>query len=411
MRFTKRFSGLAVLITFLAVGVLTFRSEAANLMLDSRELFQQIQLFADSVTLVSADYVEPIKAKDLVYGAIKGMMETLDGYSQFLDPDSFKDIQEETKGEFGGVGIEVGVRDGMLTVIAPLDDTPADKAGILPGDIIVKIEGEVTQGIILDDAVKKLRGTPGDIVNITVMREGTDEILEFALTRAVIKLKSIKDSKILDSDIGYIKVLEFQERTSKDLDREIKKLRDAGAKQLILDLRNNPGGLLEAAVRTSDLFFDKGQMIVYTEGREPSTKLEFAAKKRSEFNDLDLVVLVNQGSASAAEIFAGAIKETKRGRVIGETTFGKGSVQTVFPLRDNSALRITTAAYFTPSGKSLMNKGVDPDICVEKKSQEKIREKEKDGKPEKSDSWKNDVFILTAVQVLRGEHVSRKEQN
>ena len=326
-----------------------------------------MQLLSDSITLISTDYVEEVKVRDLIHGAVKGMMGTLDDYSQFLDQEGFKEITEETKGEFGGIGIEIGVRDGILTVIAPMEDTPAFEAGVEAGDKIVKIDGSSTRDMTLDDAVKKLRGDVGAKIVLTVMREGTDKLLDFSITRAMIKLKSIKEARIIEENIGYVKIAEFQERTGPDLKNIIKKLRQEGAKSLIIDLRNNPGGLLDASVDAADLFLSQGTMIVYTEGRDPSKRMEFRAKKRTEFDDLALVTLVNKGSASAAEIFAGAIKDNKRGLVIGEPTFGKGSVQTVIPLKDGSALRLTTAAYFTPSGKNLRDKGVDPDITVERK--------------------------------------------
>ena len=392
-------------------GVITIRGEAANLVLDGKELFVQIQLFADAITLVSADYVKEVTAKDLVYGAIKGMMETLDGYSQFMDPENFMEIQEETKGEFGGVGIEIGFREGALTVISPLDGTPADKAGILPGDRIMEIGGEITQGMTLDEVVKKLRGKPKTEVTFTVVREGIDRVLDFTITRAVIKIESIKDSKIIDNNIAYIKILEFQERTAKDLEKSLEKLLSEGAEKLILDLRNNPGGLLDTAVKTSDLFLDKGQVIVYTEGREALSKLSFEAKKESAFNGIDMIILINKGSASAAEIFSGAMADNGRGLLIGNSTFGKGSVQTVFPLRDESALRLTTASYFTPSGRNLMDKGIEPDIFVEDavKDQDKDDEEKTESKKEDPDAWKDDPYITTAVDMLREKHVPKSD--
>ena len=351
---------------------------------DKKTLFENLQLISDSIALIITDYVESVKFKDLVYGAIKGMMNTLDDYSQFLDPEAFRDITEETKGEFGGIGIEIGVRDGVLTVIAPMEDTPAAAAGIEAGDKIVKIDGAVTRDLSLDDAVKKLRGDVGTKITLTCLREGVDKLLDFNITRAIIKLKSIKKIEMIEGDIGYVKISEFQERTGQDLKEAVKQLKAQGAKNLVIDLRNNPGGLLDSAVEAADLFLPQGSMIVYTEGRDPKKRMEFKDRKKTEFDDMALVVLVNKGSASAAEIFAGAIKDNKRGLVIGEQTFGKGSVQTVIPLKDGSALRLTTAAYYTPSGKNLRNKGIEPDILVEKKtlvdqkSSEDMEEAERD---------------------------------
>lgn len=333
---------------------------------DAAELFRHIQVFANSIALIKADYAEPVDTKELVYGAVRGMTDTLDGYSQFLDPKSYEDLTEMAKGEFAGVGIEIGIQDNILTVITPIDDTPAFEAGILAGDKIVKIDAETTRDMTLDDAVLRLRGEPATEVGMTVVREEVDEPLDFKITRAVIKLKSIKEAKLLAGDIGYIKVTQFQKRTSADLKKTLEELMRQGAKSLILDLRNNSGGLFEAAVETADYFLKPGMMIVYTEGRAAGTCVEFKAKRNMEFTDLDMVILVNKGSASASEILAGAIKDNKRGRIVGVTTFGKGSVQTVIPFGDGSALKLTTAAYFTPAGTNLMDKGIEPDVYVER---------------------------------------------
>ncbi len=363
---TKFVIGLSLMFIVVAA-VFAVRAEDVDVIEDSKELFRQIQLFSDSITLISTDYVEPIKVKDLMYGAIKGMMNTLDGYSQFLDPESFKEITEETKGEFGGLGVTIGIRDGVLTVIAPMEDTPAFKAGLQSGDKIVKIDDEITRDITLDEAVKRMRGDPGTKVSITVVREGVDKLLDFTITRAIIKVKSIKEARIVEDDIGYVKLVEFQARTARDLKKTIKKLQKDGAGSLILDVRNNPGGLFDASIEVADLFLEPGTLMVYTEGRDPKKRMEFRAKKKSDFDGLDLIVLVNNGSASASEILAGAIQDNKRGIVVGVTTFGKGSVQTVIPLEDKSALRLTTASYFTPAGKNLRDKGIEPDIYAEKK--------------------------------------------
>lgn len=425
---SKFLIGLMLVFIVIAASFIS-RADTGDIIDDSKELFKQVQLFADSITLINTDYVEPVKVKDLVYGAIKGMMNTLDGYSQFLDPENFKEITEETKGEFGGLGIEIGMRDGVLTVIAPMEDTPAFKAGIQAWDKIVKIDDEITRDITLDEAVRKLRGDPGTEVIITVIREETEGILDFKIIRAIIKLESIKDVDIIEDDIGYIKLIEFQERTAKDLNKNINKLRKQGAQSLILDLRNNPGGLLDSSIEVADQFLEQGKMIVYTQGRDPKNRIEFKAKGKSDFNDMDIVILVNKGSASASEILAGALKDNKRALVVGVTTFGKGSVQTVIPLQDKSALRLTTAAYYTPSGGNLMDKGIEPDVYVEKvkvekkavkKKEEKDKkkakifekvkkkEKKKDKKVEIKEKeteekfWEHDNQIQTAINILKG---------
>ncbi|MEA3489113.1 MAG: S41 family peptidase [Candidatus Omnitrophota bacterium] len=425
---TKIFTVLIITLAIFTVSLFAL-DEDASIVDDSRDLFKQVQLFADSITLISADYVKPVNVKDLVYGAIKGMMDTLDGYSQFLDPESFRELTEETKGEFGGIGIEIGIRDGILTVISPIEGTPAFEAGIQTDDKIVKIDDEVTQDMSLDDAVKRLRGEPGTGVKITVIREDVDKMLDFKLKRTVIKLKSIKEARIIEDDIAYVKLIEFQERTAKDLKSNLNRLMSDGGKSLILDLRNNPGGLLVASAEVADLFLKPGALIVYTEGRDPKKRIDFKSKKESDFDGMKLIALVNKGSASASEILAGAIQDNKRGLVIGVPTFGKASVQTVIPLKDNSALRLTTAAYYTPSGRNLMDKGIDPDIFVEKikvrkkkaakeKEEEKDRKKtrifEKVKKKEKipsreetkeEEKLKYDNQVQAAVNVLKGMQI------
>ena len=298
-----------------------------------------------------------------------------------------------------------------------MEDTPAYKAGLQAGDKIIKIEGEITQGMTLDDAVKKLRGKPGSKVKITVIRKDVEKMLDFTITRAIIKIKSIKKVDVIEDDIGYVKLLEFQERTAADLKKIVEKMRKDGVKSLIIDVRNNPGGLLDSSVYTADLFLNTGDMVVYTEGRDPEKRLEFKAKKEDAFPGLNLVILVNKGTASAAEILAGAIKDNKRGLIVGVPSFGKGSVQTVIPLKDDSALRLTTAAYFTPAGKNINEKGIEPDVLVEQKKlvkKEKKEEKEglfeeleKKGKIPKREKEEEapreyDNQVMTAVSILKG---------
>ncbi|HPS19927.1 MAG TPA: S41 family peptidase [Candidatus Omnitrophota bacterium] len=361
-KINKIFLGVVLVACLVVAGLVQAEGPVKNF--NGKELFQEVQLFADALTLINADYVTEIKVKDLVYGAIKGMVDKLDGYSQFLQPEDYKDLTDETRGEFGGIGIEVGVRKGILTIIAVMDDTPASAAGLKSQDKIVKIGDEITRDITLDGAVKKLRGKPGTKVNLSVVREGESKVIKFEIERAVIVLKSIKDKKIIEGDIGYIRIAEFQEKTGEDLEKAVKELLNNGAKSFVMDLRNNPGGLLDAAVDVSELFLEPGKLIVYTQGRTPESKMEFRSKNTSGFKDMPIVVVVDAGSASAAEIFAGAMKDNKRALIIGERTFGKGSVQTVIPLRDGAGLRLTTANYFTPSGKNINEKGVDPDITV-----------------------------------------------
>ncbi|MBL7157359.1 MAG: S41 family peptidase [Candidatus Omnitrophica bacterium] len=328
------------------------------------ELYKQIELFSDAVTIVRSDYVENPEPKKLVYGALSGMLSSLDGYSQFMDPDEFKEMQIETKGEFGGLGIEIAIRDNALTVIAPMDGTPAHKAGIKAGDKIVKIDGELTQDITLTGAVKKLRGKPKTKVVLSIFRKGEKDLLDFTIVRSIIKLESIKTAKMLDGELGYVKLIEFQEKTPSDLEKALLELKQKGMKGLILDVRNNPGGLLDTAYEVSNKFLPEGKVIVSLEGRVPKQNKIYKSHGKTNFTDFPLVVLVNEGSASASEIVAGAMQDNKRGTIVGTTTFGKGSVQTVVPLDDGSAVRLTTAAYHTPSGRVISNKGIIPDVEI-----------------------------------------------
>lgn len=399
------------------------RSEEDGLMADREELFKNIQVFADAITLISAEYAKPVEVSELVHGAIKGMMDGLDGYSQFLDEDAFEKITVETKGEFGGIGIRIGIREGVLTVISPLDGTPADEKGLEPGDKIVKIGDEVTRGFSLDEAVKLLRGEPGTEIELTILRESTQEVLEVTIERAIIKIESIRKIELIEDHIGYIRLSEFQKLTPGDFRDALNELMEAGAKSLILDLRNNPGGLLDAAVDTADLLLREEDVIVYTEGRDATKRKYFTSEEPPIIEDLKLIVLVNQGSASASEILAGAVRDNARGLLLGKTTFGKGSVQTVIPLKDGSALRLSTAAYFTPAGHNLMEKGIVPDVVVEQlplkeKREEKLKEQQtveelfgrvfpepdpsEDDIEKEPDFWQEDNQLLTAVNIMKG---------
>ncbi|MBL7070639.1 MAG: S41 family peptidase [Candidatus Omnitrophica bacterium] len=333
--------------------------------IDRADLYKQIQLFSDSIALIQSNYVDDMEPQKLIYGALSGMLKSLDPYSQFMDPDTYNEMKVETTGEFGGLGIEISIRDNILTIISPIDGTPAYNAGLKPGDKIVKINDEPTRDITLIDAVKKLRGKPGTSVEITVLRESVMKILGFTIIRDIIKITSIKEAKIIEDNIGYIRLVEFQEGTEGELDKALADLDEQGIVGLILDLRNNPGGLLNSAVSLSDRFLDEGKLIVTTKGRSKDNVLEFRARDKENYKNHPMVVLVNAGSASASEIVAGAIQDNNRGVIVGMKSFGKASVQTVVPLSDGSALRITTAKYFTPSGKLIADNGIEPDIVVD----------------------------------------------
>jgi carboxyl-terminal processing protease len=326
--------------------------------------YERLKVFTEVLSLIQANYVDETKPRDLIYGGIKGMLETLDPHSSFMPPDIFKEMQVETQGSFGGLGIEITVKDRQLTVVAPIEGTPADRAGLHPGDRIVKIDGKLTKDMTLMEAVKSLRGPRGTSVTLTILREESPGPFELTLVREIIDVKSVK-SKDLGDGIAYIRVSSFQERTGKDLLKAIEQLGQNGMSAMVLDLRNNPGGLLNQAVHVTDLFLDKGQLIVYTEGRIKNQDLRFSAEHGAQIPKVPIVVLVNGGSASASEIVAGALQDWKRAVVLGTKTFGKGSVQTVIPLSDGSGLRLTTAKYFTPKGRSIHGAGLLPDIVVE----------------------------------------------
>jgi carboxyl-terminal processing protease len=393
------------------------------------DLFKQVELFSDTVAIIQSDYVDEIKPKDLIYGALKGMLSALDPHSQFMDPDTYNELKVDTEGKFGGLGIEITLKDNLLTVVTPIEDTPAWKAGLKTKDRIVKINNDLTRDMTLTDAVKKLRGKVGESVTITVLRESEKKLLEFKIVRGVIKIQDIKGARILEDGIGYIRLVEFRENSAMEMDKALDKLKKSGLNAFILDLRNNPGGLLESAVEISERFLEKGKLIVSTRGRIVSQNMEFTAGYSNPILDLPMVILINEGSASGSEIVAGAMKDYKRAIIIGMKSFGKGSVQTIIPLSDGSALRLTTSKYFTPSNKLIHGIGIIPDITVEEakispldknegilevqdqkqgkevKPQEvfdQIENKEK--KPEAGDEpdYKSDNQLSRAVDVLKG---------
>lgn len=330
-----------------------------------RDLFKQVELFSDTLAIVNEEYVDEVKNKDLIYGALKGMISSLDPHSQFMDPETYNELKADTEGKFGGLGIEITLKDGLLTVITPIEDTPAWKAGVKAKDRIVKINNELTRDITLIDAVKKLRGKPGEAVTISVLRESEKKLLEFKIVRGIIKIQDIKDPRILEDGIGYVRLVEFRENTASELDKTVERLLKQGMNALILDLRNNPGGLLDAAVDVTGKFLEKGKKIVSTKGRKSGQDMEFASSSTSACITVPMVVLINEGSASGSEIVAGALQDYKRAIIMGVKSFGKGSVQTIIPLSDGSALRLTTSKYFTPLNKVIHGKGVLPDIVVE----------------------------------------------
>jgi carboxyl-terminal processing protease len=383
------------------------------------ELYRQVEIFSDTLAIIQREYVDDTKPKDLIYGSLKGMLSSLDPHSQFMDADTYNDLKVDTEGKFGGLGIEITIKDGLLTVITPIEDTPAWKAGIKANDYIVKINGELTREMVLTDAVKKMRGKPGEIVNLTVLRNSEKKLLDFKITRDIIKIKDIKHALILEDRIGYIRLTEFRENTMQEFNKALGSLSRQKMNALIIDLRNNPGGLLDVAVKVAGKFIPANKIIVYTKGRQKAQNLEFFSESKNAITELPLVVLINEGSASGSEIVAGALQDYKRAIIIGTKSFGKGSVQTVIPLSDGAALRLTTSRYFTPSGKIIHGKGVTPDILVEPQKETEAKAKEvkktksdeifdeiesKEGKKETGAdefNYKSDFQLMRAVDTLK----------
>jgi len=327
---------------------------------------KELRSFTEVFARIKKDYVEEISDKTLLENAIRGMLSGLDPHSSYLDPENFKELQVGTSGEFGGLGIEVGMEDGFVKVIAPIDDTPAQRAGVKAGDLVIRLDEKPVKGLTLHQAVKIMRGKVGTDIVLTIIREGADKPLKITITRAIIKVKSVR-YRSLEDGFGYLRISQFQSRTGENLAEAIDKLKeenDGNLKGLVLDLRNNPGGVLNAAVEVSDAFLDKG-LIVYTQGRIANSEMKFNATPRRVLDGAPLVVLVNGGSASASEIVAGALQDHKRAIIMGTRTFGKGSVQTILPLTNDTALKLTTARYFTPSGRSIQAEGITPDIVLE----------------------------------------------
>lgn len=327
---------------------------------------EELRTFSDVFGRIKNDYVESVEDRDLLENAIRGMLTGLDPHSSYLDAEQFKELQVGTTGQFGGLGIEVGMEDGFVKVIAPIDDTPAQRAGVEAGDLVIRLDDTPVKGMTLSDAVKVMRGKPGTDIKLTIVREGMDKPLQITITRDIIKVKSVK-YRMLEPEYGYLRISQFQSKTANNLVKAmdaLKKENDGPLKGLILDLRNNPGGVLNGAVAVSDAFLEKG-LIVYTEGRLPDSSLRFNATPDDVSDGAPIVVLVNQGSASASEIVAGALQDHKRALIIGAQTFGKGSVQTILPLSGGTALKLTTARYYTPSGRSIQAEGITPDIELE----------------------------------------------
>ena len=413
---------------FLAIGqgVLAERHGEGTLPLED------LRTFTEVFARIKNDYVEPVEDKALLENAIRGMLTGLDPHSSYLIPDDYQELQAGTSGEFGGLGIEVGMEDGFVKVIAPIDDTPAQRAGVEAGDLVIRLDDTPVKGMSLSDAVKVMRGAPGTDIVLTIVREGLDRPIRITITRDVIRVTSVR-SRALEPGYGYVRISQFQLRTGESLREAVGELRenagDEDLKGLVLDLRNNPGGVLNAAVSVSDAFLNEGT-IVYTEGRMDDAKLTFSAKGSDILDGIPLVVLVNAGSASASEIVAGALQDHRRAVIMGEKTFGKGSVQTILPLDNGSALKLTTARYYTPSGISIQARGIVPDITLDRvrvsqldggegvKEADLARHLDSDGEEEDFEAAKRaqqaeeeaplaqrDFALYEALNLLKGLHI------
>jgi len=366
----SRLSLIAGIIIIFIAG-LTFGINAKTEKDQLKEDLQLLGIYTDVFKLVKEIYVEPVDSKKLIYGSLRGMMSSLDPYSAFFPPEEYKEFTTETHGEFGGLGIEITMENHKLIIVAPIEDTPAWKAGLKPGDIILEIDGKPTDKMTLMQAVKLMRGKPGTKVTLTIWRKGVDKPFKVTITRAIIKIRSVKTKELENGKIGYIRLTQFQENSAEDFKKALEKFKNKEG--IIIDLRNNPGGLLSTAVRIADMLLKEGDLIVYTKGRTPRSNEEFFSRTPPVVPlDLPVVVIVNKGSASASEILTGALRDNKRALAVGDKTFGKASVQTLIPLPDGSGLKITTAHYYTPSGKLIMNKGITPDIVVHVSQEEEM---------------------------------------
>ena len=366
-----------VFFLILSIGIQVEADEEVGSSSEGKSNYESLKVFSEVLSLIESTYVEKVSSEKLIEGAIHGLVKTLDPHTSYLPPDAYQEMKVQTSGKFGGLGIEVSMRDGILTVISPIDGTPAFEAGIQAKDKIIKIENDSTLDMSLNDAVSRLRGEVGSPVNITILRDRLKAPLLVKIVRDIIKVQSVK-KKVYHSDIGYIKIRSFSKNTSSDLDKALSYLRNKNITKLILDVRNNPGGLLNQAVEVSDRFLGNENLIVYTKGRMEEQNTRFTTQDKIKHVDYPMIILVNGGSASASEIVAGALQDLGRAVILGTPTFGKGSVQTIMPLSDGSALRLTTARYYTPSGKIIQENGIIPDIVIENQPLPTITEKIKD---------------------------------
>jgi len=396
-----------VLVLLAAVLVSMFAGAVMAKRLPSQGgIYEQLKVFTEALSYVESNYVDEVEPEKAIHGAIRGMLRTLDPHSSFMPPDVYREMQVETEGRFGGLGIEITMRDDVLTVVSPIEGTPAFRAGIEPGDQIIKVDGESTKEMSLVDAVKKLRGPEGSAVTIAIFRQGFTEPKDFTLSRAVIQIKSVRWTKLQDN-IGYVKLRSFHKTTEEELEEALRDLGEQQIKALVLDLRNNPGGLLEQAIAVANVFLDGGQLSVYTKGSLPNQNMKGFAKSEGFNVTYPVAVIINGGSASASEIVAGALQDLNRATVVGTQSFGKGSVQTIIPLSDGSGLRLTTAKYYTPKGGEIHGKGITPDMVVEKPQEAENQESEQKAQRSRrqielpGDDLSDDPQLQKAVDFLK----------
>jgi len=395
------------LFTFALGFIVGFASQGKQ----SEDEYKYLRIFTDALRIIKENYVEQVSMKDIIYGALNGMTKSLDPFSSFFTPKQYESFRQETEGEFGGVGIEIGMEKGRPIVISPIEGTPAFRAGIKAGDVILEVNGEDTSNMSLIDVVQRIRGKVGTKVQLTIYRKGMEKPMKIELERALIKIESVRWTTL--GDVGYIKLSQFNENVSVQVERALKELASQRVKGVILDLRNDPGGLLSEAVNVADLFLPEGRLVVYTRGRNGETQKYFARRKPAVPDELPVIVLINKGSASASEIVAGALQDYKRAVILGEKSFGKASVQNIIPLEDGSALKLTVAHYYTPLGRLIHNKGIVPDVQVamdenqEEALQEAIRQKRLEGKngliliPEKDPQLSKAIELIRSGQALK----------
>lgn len=408
---TKILREKRVVLVLLAVGLVGMYAGAvmAKRLPSQSGVYENLKIFTEALSYVESNYVEEVEPDKVIQGAIRGMLRTLDPHSSFMPPEVYREMQVETEGRFGGLGIEITMRDDVLTVVSPIEGTPAFRAGIQPGDQIIKVNGESTKEMSLVDAVKKLRGPEGSSVSISIFRQGLTEPKDYTLSRAVIQIKSVRWTKLHD-DVGYIKLRSFHKTTQEELEEALQDLGEQHIKSLVLDLRNNPGGLLEQAIAVANVFLESGQLIVYTKGRLPNQNMKGFAKSDGLHVAYPVAVIINGGSASASEIVAGALQDLDRATIIGTQSFGKGSVQTIIPLSDGSGLRLTTAKYYTPKGGEIHGKGITPNIVVDR-PQDTADNQDNDQKPARSrrhielptDDLSEDPQLQKAVDFLKNQ--------